>query len=82
MRKSHSASSKIDELYKHSMNSAFAAREGVRLIELPSTDQSDAMQIQLDQLRAARSAQKEQERKERGTFLHWRDTSAKPNTMR
>lgn len=48
-----------------SLNSAFAAREGVRLIELPATDQSDAMQIQLDQLRAARSAQKEQERKER-----------------
>jgi len=48
-----------------SLNSAFAAREGVRLIELPATDQSDAMQIQLDQLRAVRSGQKEQERKER-----------------
>lgn len=49
----------------HSLNSAFAAREGVRLIELPQTDQSEAMQIQLDQLRAARAAQKEQERRER-----------------
>lgn len=49
----------------HSLNSAFAAREGVRLIELPATDQSGKMQIELDQLRAQRSAQKEQERRER-----------------
>lgn len=49
----------------HSLNSAFAAREGVRLIELPATDESGKMQIELDQLRAQRSAQKEQERRER-----------------
>ena len=48
-----------------SLNSAFAAREGVRLIELPATDQSARMQIEIDELRAHRAAQKEQERRER-----------------
>jgi chemotaxis protein MotB len=48
-----------------SLNSAFAARDGARLIELPVTDPGEAMQIELDQLRMQRAAQKEQERKER-----------------
>ncbi|MBU0601799.1 MAG: flagellar motor protein MotD [Gammaproteobacteria bacterium] len=48
-----------------SLNSAFAARDGARLIELPATDPGEAMQIELEQLRMQRAAQKEQERKER-----------------
>ncbi|MFH1815339.1 MAG: flagellar motor protein MotB [Pseudomonadota bacterium] len=48
-----------------SLNSAFAAREGVRLIELPTTDQSARMQIEIDELRAHRAAQKAQEQRER-----------------
>ncbi len=48
-----------------SLNSAFAAREGVRLIELPATDQSARMQVEIDELRAHRAAQKAQERRER-----------------
>ena len=48
-----------------SLNSAFAAREGVRLIELPATDQSRKMQVELDDLRAQRLAQKAQEQRER-----------------
>ncbi len=48
-----------------SLNSAFVARDGVRLIEVPAREPNSAMQIQLDQLRAARAAQKEQERRAR-----------------
>jgi len=48
-----------------SLNSAFASRDSVRLIELPADQQNSAMQVQLDQLRAQRAAQKEQERRER-----------------
>lgn len=48
-----------------SLNKAFAARETVRLIDLPSADPSGKMQIELDELRAQRLAQKEKERRER-----------------
>lgn len=49
-----------------SLNSAFAARDGARLIELPALKQpGSALQVELDQLRQARAAQKEKERRER-----------------
>lgn len=49
-----------------SLNSAFAAKDGVQLIELPTVAAPrSALQVELEQLRQARAAQKEKERRER-----------------
>lgn len=49
-----------------SLNSAFSARDGVQLIELPAVaPPRSALQIELDQVRQARAAAKEKERRER-----------------
>lgn len=49
-----------------SINSAFAARDGMQLIDLPDVKpQDNRQQIELEQLRQARAAQKEKERRER-----------------
>lgn len=49
-----------------SINSAFAARDGMQMIDLPSVKpQDDSQRIELDRLRQARAVQKEQEKRER-----------------